>query len=376
LSDNALTKGSAGLQWRPELDVLRFFAFLAVFVHHALPATPALYERAGFTNAWALWITSGLRAGAFGVDLFFCLSAYLITEILLREVRVRGAIDVRAFWIRRILRIWPLYFAALLLARTVVPLILPGDHLSNEHLGAYVALAGNWSTAILGYPNSVVGLLWSVSIEEQFYLLWPLLLTLAGRHRLGLVVLMLAISFGSRLALVHAGTAHPGIWCNTLARLDPIAAGALVAFVLEGRRPGLGRSTSVLLGVGGLFLTHGAAHFGDFAGPNSLFTYPAVAMGATACLVATLGLGATWLENPIGRFLVWLGKVSFGLYVFHVFALGLSSQLDVHGILGVILRTTVAFVVTVLLAAISYRWLEAPFLKLKSRFSLPPTNAT
>src|SRR3954463_14084740 len=98
--------------YRPELDALRFFAFFAVFVHHTLPHDPTKYAAQHLPGFLA--VVAG--AGAFGVDLFFLLSAYLITSLLLRERRQTGKIAVRAFYLRRILRIWPLYFFALLVA--------------------------------------------------------------------------------------------------------------------------------------------------------------------------------------------------------------------------------------------------------------------
>src|SRR5438552_17688903 len=100
--------------YRPELDVLRFGAFLLVFIHHGFPLTAAEYAGWGVPGVVAALLASGARAGALGVDLFFALSAYLITELLLREQRSHGTFSIRAFYVRRILRIWPLYFFALL----------------------------------------------------------------------------------------------------------------------------------------------------------------------------------------------------------------------------------------------------------------------
>lgn len=360
---------SSALPWRPELDVLRSLAFLVVFLHHALPQSRGPYELAGLPRAAAEWLAAAVLAGAYGVDLFFCLSGYLITEILMRESRSSGSIDVRAFWIRRILRIWPLYFAFLFLTRTLVPLILPNDHLSTPHLLAFLGFAGNWSTAILGYPPSVAAPLWSVSIEEQFYLVWPVLLTLAGVHRMRLAAALLAISFAARAFLVATSTPHPGVWCNTLSRLDPMAAGALIAFVLKGRTPDLAVWPRALLGIAGLFGIIAVGRYGGFYGQKSLLSYPIAAAGSAACLVAVLGVKGAWAKKPMGIALIWLGKVSFGLYVFHEFALLVAGQLALPGISGKLVQASLALPVTVILAAASYRWVESPFLRLKSRFA-------
>src|SRR5215213_1703384 len=111
-------------QYRPELDVLRFVAFLAVFMHHALPRDASLYIREGLSPTTTEWLLNAKEAGAFGVDLFFALSSYLITELLLREYASRGAFNISAFYVRRALRIWPLYFTFLAATIIVIPTIL------------------------------------------------------------------------------------------------------------------------------------------------------------------------------------------------------------------------------------------------------------
>ena len=102
--------------YHPELDQLRFFAFLMVFLHHAFPHQPEFWTKLGVPGPIAQ-VLSGIGAtGAFGVSLFFVLSSYLITELLLREKELIGTLDVKSFYVRRILRIWPLYFFFLALA--------------------------------------------------------------------------------------------------------------------------------------------------------------------------------------------------------------------------------------------------------------------
>src|SRR5436305_10886285 len=99
----------AGRFYRPELDGLRFFAFLGVFVFHAAPRTLEFYAAAGYPRWLTNLLISVFGAGAYGVDLFFALSAYLITSLMLRERATTGSFDLRSFYVRRILRIWPLY---------------------------------------------------------------------------------------------------------------------------------------------------------------------------------------------------------------------------------------------------------------------------
>src|SRR5215218_7670570 len=130
--------------YHPELDLLRFFAFLAVFMHHALPRDAAYYTGAGVPPAVTQWLLTAKEAGSFGLDLFFALSAYLITELLLREHASQGSFSISAFYIRRALRIWPLYFIFLALTVLVVPTIFPKDSFGPIYIVSFTLFVGNW----------------------------------------------------------------------------------------------------------------------------------------------------------------------------------------------------------------------------------------
>jgi peptidoglycan/LPS O-acetylase OafA/YrhL len=165
----------------PELDSLRFFAFLAVFICHC-------FALAGREGAWS-------DVGSFGVDLFFVLSAYLITELLLRERRSRGRFDLGRFYARRILRIWPLYFTFLAGAE-LAGAVPQGD------LAPLALFAGNFAYAAWGPPGLAVSSLWSLSVEEQFYLVWPLMMTrLSGRGAVIAGGCIWALSIASRAVM-------------------------------------------------------------------------------------------------------------------------------------------------------------------------------
>ena len=236
-----MNKRARQLLCLPRLGVLRFGERLVFLI--TLYRTPATDY--GILKQAASLLAGIARAGALGVDLFFALSAYLITELLLRERRSRGAIDIRAFYIRRILRIWPLYYFALLILVPAMS-ILPGEHMPWTYLASFAMFGGNWACAAWGYPPSSFALLWSVSIEEQFYLTWPWLVRW-GEFRLRMIAYgMLAVATVTRIVLVIRDVHHPGIWCNTLARLDPIAGGALLACFLNGSMPEHSRRTREL----------------------------------------------------------------------------------------------------------------------------------
>ncbi|HET7112908.1 MAG TPA: acyltransferase [Pyrinomonadaceae bacterium] len=370
LSPKADTKQSF---YHPELDVLRFAAFLAVFMHHAMSRDASLYLNNGLSPTVTAWLLTAKEAGAFGLDLFFALSSYLITELLLREHTTRGSFSVSAFYVRRALRIWPLYFAFLALTVVVIPTILPAERFGPVYIISFALFVGNWVCATRGLPFSVASPLWSISVEEQFYIGWPLLLRFFGVNRLKqLALAMLLLAVAIRIVLAVYGVQHPGVWCNTLARLDPIALGALVAFALNGRSPQMSNAVRAVLcglALASWWLT---ARYLRQDGPSSIATYAVSGFASVVLLVAVLRSEAPLLRVPPFSWLVYLGRISYGLYVFHLFALALMAQLLFVPVLGIPLnfelRILFSFLLTVSMAAVSYKFLEQPFLRLKERF--------
>jgi peptidoglycan/LPS O-acetylase OafA/YrhL len=386
-----------GRFYHPELDVLRYFAFFLVFLHHSLPHDPVFYTRMGTAPLLASVLAALGATGAFGVNLFFLLSSYLITELLIRERSRFGSVDLKAFYMRRILRIWPLYFAFLALAWSM-QWFVPNQHIGWRAGLAFTLLGGNWWLVFVGFPSSVIFPLWSVSIEEQFYLFWPATMRrLSERGLLIAAAIMLAAANLTRWYLAAQHTWESRIWSNTFVQLDAIALGIILAVLLAGRAPQLARLQRAALFVGGFTCLVLAGNYfqikGDPLTPaRVLLGYPVVTLGAVALLLATLRnepvSGARegnrsegnsgwptsarswrmWGMQP----LVYLGRISYGLYVFHVLGLMISDY-TVHNqesSLGhYFFRVAVAFTVTVSLAAISYRWLETPFLTLKQRFT-------
>jgi peptidoglycan/LPS O-acetylase OafA/YrhL len=365
-----VTVGKASF-YRPELDALRFFAFFGVFLFHfTRPAD--LYVQHGIPRWIATSATALIQGGVFGVDLFFVLSAYLITELLLREKNEFGTLDVRAFYMRRMLRIWPLYFFYIGLA--LVPVFNPNHVFNWRYALAFLLLAGNWSIIAYGWPiHSIIGALWTVSIEEQFYLLWPPLVRKLSRNHIAVAAIgMLVVSNVTRVVMIAIHGGMNSVWCNTLARLDPIAAGVLVAVVLRGTIPSFGLGARLAMLCCGIVPLALVANFWQIHQPvrlewiPTMFGFPVVTVSCTIILLAVLGIA---VRPP--RSLLYLGKISYGLYVYHALGNVLSNKLiPVHqSFAEFALRPTVALGFTLVLAATSYAVLEKPFLKLKKRFA-------
>ena len=358
--------------YRPELDVLRFFAFLGVFIFHAAPHTRDFYRAAGAPQWLSSFLISAFGAGAYGVDLFFALSAYLITSLLLRERDLRGTIDLRGFYLRRILRIWPLYLSFVAFA-AIVGRFIPGQRLSADYLLGFTFMAGNWVYVFQGLPQSFAIPLWTVSIEEQFYLTWPLALRKANPRRIAIfAIALLLLAHVLRTWMVIAGAAANAMEYGTFTRLDPIALGILVALAAE-RLPSVShwqRWALMMFGLSACIAAYAMSALENHATVSTWYLSAAhslTAAGSLAVMLAVLGATHSFFRN---KALIYLGKISYGLYVIHEFAHLLARQIfPAASPMRVLMQSGISLAITVVLAAASYRWLETPFLRLKERYA-------
>ncbi len=365
--------------YQPELDSLRFVAFMGVFIFHSIPRDPEFYTSQGVPASLAAIFSGALASGACGVDLFFALSAYLITTLLLREVETTGKLDVRSFYARRILRIWPLYFTFILIAYGVGLTLQSHHRLGTEYVIGFALMAGNWIYVLHGIPlGSIAVPLWSVSIEEQFYLLWPLVVRKSSREMIAKLAWgLLGLSSATRFALIVMGTSQRNLEFSTLMRLDPIALGILLALMAD-RLPQVGtavRTLLILSSVTGMVLV--GMYCGMYPlnnetvnGLGTLVGRPLVAIFSIFLLVGFIGIRSYYLCNSA---VLFLGKISYGLYVVHSLGLKLASKMLPatlgDGIVRYVLHACIGLVVTFVIAFLSYRYLESPFLRMKARFA-------
>jgi peptidoglycan/LPS O-acetylase OafA/YrhL len=352
--------------YQPELDCLRFFAFFCVFVFHTFPPEADYYAARHIPLGWL--VASISRAGSFGVDLFFLLSAYLITELLLREKDDFARIHLKSFYVRRILRIWPLYFLGILIG-TLLPLVDPEQHFPLKYVAAFLLLSGNWMTSLVGFPGSVMNPLWSVSFEEQFYLLWPTVVSKVKGVRALLFasgILLIAAQCGRLLLLKYGRHSEVAVFTNTIARLDPLALGVLTAVLMRQRRPQLTASWRLACLLLGAIVWLAAGHYFAMSRAFMVIGYPAMAVGAWLIFMAIFDLGVA------PRFLRYLGKISYGLYVFHMLCLYLTEKMIggyAKNMTKFIVFWWLGLAVTIAVAAVSYAFFESPFLRLKERFA-------
>ena len=373
---------------RPELDGLRLAAFLLVWLSHSLPGAPELAAR-HVSSALTWWLLAIKDAGNFGVCVFFFLSAYLITELLRREISLSGTVALPAFYLRRVLRIWPLYFG-ILAAYALLGIPFHGFRIEPGRLAASVLLAGNWYIALHPAILTPMRALWSISVEEQFYLAWPVFFRQVSLRRavhVALAVLALGIVCASYLAANQPfAWLHVTIWVNSLVQFQYFALGALSAIWLGGRVPALPggfRFAAALSAAALALVAAGACRIKrpptDMAAPGGWLHAPAIAIPTGYLLVgaACLALFFSILGlRRIPAIVVSLGRITFGLYVFHETGFFFSDAIfrrlpfSLHWQWSLVANKLLALAITIPLAMASYHLWEKPFLKLKERFTV------
>lgn len=367
----------------PSLDGLRFMAFFIVFLHHSLLN---IQSNNIFLNYFLVIFQ---KNGWVGVDLFFVLSGFLITSLLLKEKQNNGSYSIRDFWIRRSLRIWPLYFLGLVMGFFIFPFLftfffkfqyqnLIFEQQINSQLPLYVLFLGNWAVVNWGYSAFAnISHLWTISVEEQFYFLWPLILLFINNFRKTLLVgvIILSISLLTRFYLALSGISHPGIYTNTLARMDTLTLGAILALICT-YHPTFLKYTSrfvkplyliLILIIFSVFL-YRVYLFDPKQIMQVTFGFLLVGLFMTYFVISALipfpGLNQIL---TIKQF-VWLGKISFGLYVWHIAAINITHEI-LKNMPIKLLHIFISFLITIIFAYTSYYLLERRFLKLKQSFT-------
>lgn len=344
----------------PGLDGLRAIAVIMVMMAHACQTT-------GFPQLDIL--TAIARHGGLGVEIFFVISGFLITNLLLREIRRTQRVDLQAFYVRRSLRIFPAY------------LCLLGTVFVVSQLGFATISWRDWLAATTYTLNFVhrpaweVGHAWSLSIEEHFYLLWPLLLLLLGTVRSGRIAIgCLVFCFSARWIVLFAfpqWSQMAELW--TFTRLDTIAAGCLLA-LMAGNEAWRDRLNSLCAFRGAvpvyLALLILAVGLCDLSGKLSV----GVGYSVNAVLIALL-LWSILLrsDSRLGQFLEQDWLVAIGIRSYSIY---LWQQLFLHPYRHDLLSSFPQNIVLAFGAAcLSYNLIELPALKLKSRFAAANTVA-
>jgi peptidoglycan/LPS O-acetylase OafA/YrhL len=362
------------------LSALRFIAALAVIFHHV-----EQYKFwAGLPNRWGTTVIDAL--GTKAVSFFFVLSGFLISYLLMVEMEKIHKISIKDFYIRRILRIWPVYYIVVILCLFVLPNTLDTSFLGIEMYDAKFT----WKAILLllivpnvlrVYSPNILGgnQLWSIGVEEQFYLLWPVLFRMFIRNLVGFLFVFIAMKFAVTVVLEVLVNLRGGLLLSAvyrfwvLLKIEQMAIGALGAWVLH-------RNKEKILAL----FYHRATWLLSLAALFLLFVIPVhhwalSYIESVVFLLVIINLSTSpsitiSMEHPL---LTRLGNISYGIYMYHtlcisvcIYTLKNLGAFNTSPFIFNAMMYTSTIAMTLLVAFISYEFIEKKFLNLKERFMI------
>ncbi len=367
------------------LDGLRFLAALSVFVFHIVSELKVIApeQTKGHFYQLLTFITS---KGTLGVNFFFVLSGFLITYLILFEIKNKGSFNLKYFLIRRALRIWPLYYLIVLIGFVIFPLIFKDYH-TQHHLINYVFFLVNFDEIYYGVNDSINFLAspWSVAVEEQFYLFWGILFlmlsTIIYKHKKGGLIFKFIILFLFILSLMFRWVnidEYRMIYYHTLSVMPDILTGAVLGYLFVSNHPIIIQlkrfsKPKILLVylIGGLIIIFKTK---IFMGEWLVFERYIIALFFAFVIIEQISFKHSFykIENIKGT--AFLGKISYGIYMYHLVVIYLLERLIDFNLfsdaISIILFIVLSLVFTFFVSLASYKWFEQPFLSLKTRFIL------
>jgi peptidoglycan/LPS O-acetylase OafA/YrhL len=366
------------------LDILRFIAAFMVVIAHAYEGWCGWWGYPGFMSvdgdhktlsSFGNYANTVIKNGGFGVDVFFLISGFLITYILLAEKDLTGKIDIKKFFIRRGFRIWPLYFLLIAVTPFIVSwLNKPSpDYLSTAlfYNNFHSMTTGNWE-----YPFAHF---WSICVEEHFYLVWPFLVAfIPNRYLLNTFWTVLFISVFARFGFNLYGKGFYYMYLHTLSRMDVLALGAIGAYMYFNKSLRFTMPKYVRIALYFLFIVVYASE------PYNVYDGMFLACFRKYFYVAVIAIGmSNFLLNPDAiisfkkkNVFHYLGKVSYGVYMYSniLIAIIIEKIIAPYNMVNMYLYFFLNIALTIIISIISYELFEKQFLKLKTRFEVVKTS--
>ena len=345
-------------------DALRFFSFLVVFLHHV-----------SFSNSKI--IGSFTKSGGIGVSFFFVLSGFLITYILLNEKNSKGNISLKNFMVRRILRIWPLFYAMIAFAY-LSPLILnylnlpfSNDGYKPDFIFSSLFLENYKMMQTGTFPNgSPLTVMWSLCIEEHFYILWGLVFYFLSVKKVP-YLLAFTIIMSNIVRIIYTLNSISTI--DVFSNFDYFAYGAIPAYLLVVNNKIIGKIGEIPLFIKYFILIVTAVLV--FVIPNIHFNYKEfIYPNIFGIFISFIIISTFSSQNPIyisdKALISKLGVYTYGLYLYHTIIINLILQINnlVSVKIHWLIVTLSSFIITVLVSILSYHLFEKQFLKLKKYF--------
>lgn len=357
----------------PGLNGLRAIAAMSVVLGHVtMRVNPGGAENFDFPYI------IHVPFGGYGVTLFFVISGFLITYLLIKEREISNHISVRKFYARRILRIWPLYYAFITLCFIVLSIFHEPASMGVKQMWYYIFFAANYPF-ILGTGIIIIAHYWSIGVEEQFYLFWPWVVRISKNRLVRTSLIIFIVLFVVKTVFWILYGPHSFLYrLLNVTRFHCMMVGAIGAILYAKKniyfeKIFCNRVTETICWA--IFFIVGLG----------IIRLPAV-VGQEVIAVVSLGMiiGQVALTRTIinleNKIFDLIGKISYGLYVIHPIVIYLMSKLFLHisvsvGIRYVLVYTSVVFF-TIAISWISYTYFEKPFLKLKHKFAIVKSAAS
>ncbi len=375
---------SNGKLYFKNLDSIRFIAALMVFLGHAIAPS---YEYLPIKNTIWLSLLKMISDGGIGVSIFFVLSGFLITYLLINEYELNSKISVRDFYMRRVLRIWPLYFLVVTFSFLIYPylksLIGMNNPLGSRFIYHLFFLSNfdviNIQKNCIGSDAMSQGITWSVSIEEQFYLFWPLIFAFLPKRFWGYTILLVII--GSMLFRMLNNNNETILYFHTFSVLVDLGIGGFMALLIKSNKKirlffeNTSSKIHILFFIIPFCLilwkdTLFSFHYGPAVSRLFLSFSFALIISAQAITQkqSKLNLSNLSFANK------W-GKYTYGIYLIHpipITIMGVITRVThfpTNNFISLFLIGMISFVLTLFLSKISYKYYESKFLALKHKFS-------
>lgn len=364
------------------LDALRFIAFLFIFLGHALDTDSNVIRE---SNVYG-WVKNYVYIfGKTGFSFAFVLSSYINTWVILEERQNAGYFKPWLYYVRRAIRIWPLYFLVLFIGFVVLPFVMELINQPYEEVGNpwyFILFVGNFFLIEHGWTHSpIISVLWSVSVEEQFYIFWPFLLIIFRKKEQWLLLVLLVLF---AITTVHYYGTDVNLWFHTLFLLGDIAIGAMFAFISFRKNWGYNwlksLSKPTIAGVYSTFIL--SLIFYHFLFDSELLPGSSnliVEKLFFALILSYFIFEQNFSENSFFKFgklrtITYLGVISYALFCFHEIGLLVGNQVLVKASLEndvwafLLVKPAIALALIIPASHLSWNYFEKPILKLKHRF--------
>ena len=356
-------------KYYPQLDSIRGISVLAVFIFHAFK--PKLGD--SLFEEFIIFILAHL---GMGLDVFFILSAFLLTLLGMNEFEKTGKFSLKNYFIRRVLRIWPLYFILMFFSFVVLRIAqyYSGQQITLPPAQWYLFFISNFYL-----PDHVffLRILWTLSIEEQFYIVWGVCLLFFQKYLKWVIIFL---GFLSIVFIVFQTLAGVGIYFHTLSYIIDMMCGAFAAFCIK-------RKNKIYEFICGLTRTQSFAFYmflplffvvfflidrkltGVAYYLNTEIFRVIFIVFCSLVVMEQMREQSSIFNISKNRFLIYTGKISYGLYCFHGFVIAFGNLLilKMNFTIPILLQFLIFLIITFLVAGISYTYIEKPFLKLKEK---------